>query len=206
MFALTELALSISKNCSCRAIQCTSHVKTCSSPSINQGLLLKKIEASRHSNNCLFNSFTHLYFRDLLHLIQDHGRDFLWSEALSFTHMCYHDEQLITRTLFNPDRPQVNLLLHKLVRKFSAYKTLEAEDRIKLIWKLVLGCVSELKPAFLLIFWKGNIGWIFGATYSILDDFYLSVFADGHTRERSAKIDSDLSTRLHADSNLLKTN
>lgn len=63
-----------------QTIDDTEYFQSCNLPSILCGLTLCVIEVRRNGNHCMLNFAPKIRFGSLLHLRQDHSRQFFWGK------------------------------------------------------------------------------------------------------------------------------
>ena len=84
LHVLVSLVYTISKSSCCRLVHDTANVQTCNLSSLLCSLTLRVREVCRYGDDSVGNFLSQIVLGCLLHLLQHHCRDFLWSIFTSF--------------------------------------------------------------------------------------------------------------------------
>ena len=76
---LVSLVNTVSQSCGCRLINDTLNVQTCNLTSLLSCLTLRVREVSRNCDDCICNLLSEIILCSLLHLLENHCRNLLWS-------------------------------------------------------------------------------------------------------------------------------
>jgi len=126
-----------------RLVDDTENVETSNGTSILGGLSLVVVEVCRHGDDGLLDFLAELGFRDLLHLAEDHGGDFLRRERLGLAKVL--DLHHWASTLINDlERPRLGILLDDGVVEAPSDQALDVEDGVgRVHGSLVLGRLTD---------------------------------------------------------------
>jgi len=162
----------------------TENVQTGDNTSILGGLALSVIEVGGDSDDGVGDLLGEESLSDLLHLAQNHGRDFLWSEGLGLTPDLDLDDGGSGLGL-DLEGEVLDIVLDILVIETTTDQTLGVEDGVGGVGGvLVLGGISDKT----LVLGKGDVRRCNTVTLVVGDDFNTSVLVHTDTRVSGSKI------------------
>mmetsp|Transcript_17982 Transcript_17982/g.29773 ORF Transcript_17982/g.29773 Transcript_17982/m.29773 type:complete len:261 (-) Transcript_17982:24-806(-) len=166
----------------------TLDLHTGDSSGILGGLTLGIVKVSRNGNNSVLDFLAQKGLGSSLHLLQDHGRDFLRSKLDSLATLFDLNHWLVL-VGDNFVRDKLLVGLNRLVRVLTSDKTLDIKDSVLWVDRgLVLGSITNETITRV---HKGNVGRSNTVTLVVGNDFDTTVLEDTDARVGGSKIDSD---------------
>ena len=136
------------------------------------------VEVGRHSDYCIFDSFSEVGLCGFLHFGEDHGRYFFWVEPFGLSLVLDHNNWFVVDPSFDLEWPVLHIFLHNFVIEFPADESLGIEHSIvRILGHLVLGCVSNESFSF----GEANIGWSGSVSLIVGYDLHPIVLPHSHT-------------------------
>ncbi len=139
---------------------------------------LRVIETSGNSDDNILYSLGEVSLSDLLHLDENHGRDFLGVELLGLALVINNDDGLVASAGLNHEGPVLHVVLDGLLRQLSTDESLGVEDGVLGVSGNLILCRVTNES---LILGKGDIRWGGVVTLFVGDDLDLVVFTNPHT-------------------------
>ena len=135
---------------------------------------------------------TKIALRSLLHLHQHGCGDLLREELMLLTLPLDLHLRLSTSSLYNLERPMLDIILNHSIIKLATNETLGVKNSVRgVCCSLILCCIAN-ETVFL---GESDVGRRCTISLVVSDNFYSSILPDTYSTVRSTQINSDGNTR-----------